>query len=182
MARLPYFCQYARCLGGSFSTVASCTLWANSLMAHDQVSLSFLLWCRQRFTPTSALGITHVCVNWQEVRRLSLSYAFRFEGRPHDGFSDRILAMRVRHRNSNLGVCGADRSEAIRGQLERFIVGPPEAYVRAGPQESLGHSAGQHASSTRDDGGLSPKAEHFFEVAHVRTHSVWYMPGRSVRS
>jgi len=37
-----------------------------------------------------ALGITHIYVNWPEVRRLSQSYGFRFEGRPHDGFSDTI--------------------------------------------------------------------------------------------
>ena len=49
--------------GPDFGTVAEpdpgLVFASNSLMAHDQVSLSFLLWCRQRFTPTSALGITH---------------------------------------------------------------------------------------------------------------------------
>jgi uncharacterized protein (DUF362 family) len=49
--------------GPDFGTVAEpdpgLVFASNSLIAHDQVSLSFLLWCRQRFTPASALGITH---------------------------------------------------------------------------------------------------------------------------
>jgi hypothetical protein len=37
-----------------------------------------------------ALGITHLYVNWPEIRRLAQSYGYRFEGQPHNGFSDYI--------------------------------------------------------------------------------------------
>ena len=49
--------------GPDFGTIAEpdpgLVFASTSLLAHDLVSLSFLLWCRQRFIPASALGITH---------------------------------------------------------------------------------------------------------------------------
>ena len=38
-----------------------------------------------------ALGITHIYVNWQEVRRLGNSYAYRFGGTLRNGFTDRVI-------------------------------------------------------------------------------------------
>ena len=37
------------------------------------------------------LGVTHLYVNWQEIRRLGSSYAYRFDGRLRDGFTDRVV-------------------------------------------------------------------------------------------
>jgi len=49
--------------GPDFGTVAELdpglVFASTSLMAHDLVSLAVLLWSRQRFTPPSALGLTH---------------------------------------------------------------------------------------------------------------------------